>query len=183
MGIRPDSTVEVVAYSEEWPAAFERERVALRAAVGDVATSIEHIGSTAVPGLASKPTIDILIVVGSVDAFRDRIPEIEAIGYDFREGNAFVGNPDHLFLRKVVGAKRTHHLHVLPEGSPEIDDYRLFRDALRSDPAFAARYEELKVDLAGRHADHRMRYVTEKEAWVGDVLASLRAAREPGSAT
>lgn len=126
--------VDVVPYSPAWPALFEQERVALQAAAGETATSVEHIGSTAVPGLSAKPTIDILLVTGSTGEFLTRLTRIQALGYDYRAGNTFVGSADHLFLRKVRDGRRTHHLHVLAAGAPEIEEYRLFRDALRSDP-------------------------------------------------
>ena len=174
MGGAPDSSVEVVAYSSSWPESFERERIVLEALAGDVASSIEHIGSTAVPGLSAKPTIDILIVVDSIDAFHGRVRDVEAIGYELRPRNTFVGNETHLFLRKVVDGKRTHHLHVVQSGSSEIDEYRLFRDALCSDPGLATRYEQLKLDLAALQGTDRARYVIEKAAWVDVVLDSLR---------
>jgi GrpB-like predicted nucleotidyltransferase (UPF0157 family) len=177
MNNRPDSSVEVSPYSDSWPVLFEQERQALQAAAGDVAKSIEHIGSTAVPGLLAKPTIDILMVVNSVDGLLERLPAIEAVGYDYRANNTFVGSDTHLFLRKVIDGKRTHHLHVLRSDSPEIDDYRLFRDCLRDNPALAAEYGQLKVGLAVEHADDRMRYVTEKAKWVDAVLARLRGKR------
>lgn len=171
---RPDSSVEVVPYSAAWPESFERERAAILGAAGAVVSAIEHIGSTAVRGLSAKPTIDILVVIDSIDDFLQHIPALDAIGYDYRSNNTFVGNDNHLFLRKVVDGKRTHHLHVLRSGSPEIDDYRLFRDALRVDRDLASRYEKLKIELALKHAQDRMRYVTEKADWVGDVLVALR---------
>lgn len=172
----PGKSVEVVPYRDEWPALFEAERSALADAAGPVARSIEHIGSTAVPGLSSKPTIDILMVVDAPEAFLSRLRAVEAAGYEYRAGS-FAKSPDHLFLRKVVDGQRISHLHVLPTGSPEIAEYRLFLDALRSDARLAARYEQLKLDLAAKYADDRMRYVSEKEAWVSDTLGSLSAGR------
>src|SRR5688572_23621274 len=112
MSNQPDASVEVVPSSDAWPAQFEQERAALRAALGDAAVSIEHIGSTAVPGLAAKPTIDILVVVDAVEEFLARLSGVEALGYDYRANNTFIGSESHLFLRKVVDGKRTHHLHV-----------------------------------------------------------------------
>jgi GrpB-like predicted nucleotidyltransferase (UPF0157 family) len=173
----PGASVEVVPYSPAWPALFEQERAVLQDAVGDVAASIEHIGSTAVPGLSAKPTIDILLVVDSVGEFLRRLPRVEALGYDYRARNTFVGSGTHLFLRKVLDGKRTHHLHVLRSGSPEIDGYHLFRDALRSDPALAAEYEQRKLALAAEYAADRVQYVTEKANWVDGVLALLRERR------
>ena len=171
----PGGSVEVVEYSPAWPAAFKRERVALESAVGEVAVSVEHIGSTAVPGLSAKPTIDILMVVEEPEAFLECLPSVEALGYDYRANNTFVGGQDHLFLRKVADGKRTHHLHVLRAGSPEIDDYRLFRDSLRKDPELAAEYARVKTALAAEHAGDRMRYVTEKSDWVESRMTSLRS--------
>jgi GrpB-like predicted nucleotidyltransferase (UPF0157 family) len=170
--------VEVVPYSKAWPILFEQERAALQTAAGDVAASIEHIGSTAVPGLSAKPTIDILLVVNSTEDFLKQLPQVEALGYDYRAHNTFVGSDTHLFLRKMSNGKRTHHLHVLRSGSPEIDDYRLFRDALRNSPALAEKYERLKLVLAAKHATDRARYVTEKANWVDEVLASLHEHRD-----
>jgi GrpB-like predicted nucleotidyltransferase (UPF0157 family) len=176
---RPDFSLEVVPYSARWPRLFEQERAELRDAVGPGALSIEHIGSTAVPGLSAKPTIDILMVVESREVFLENLAAVEDLGYDYRSENRFVGNDTHLFLRKVSGGKRTHHLHVLRINSPEIDDYRLFRDALRADVALASRYEQVKISLAKEHADDRMRYVTEKAKWVDGVMETLRTKRRP----
>jgi GrpB-like predicted nucleotidyltransferase (UPF0157 family) len=176
MQSRPEPVVEVVPSRGSWPAEFERERAALAAAVGAAALSIEHIGSTAVPGLAAKPTIDILLVVDATEDFLEHLAEVEALGYDHRGENAVVGSATHLFLRKVVAGRRTHHLHVLTSGSPEIDDYRLFRDALRNDRALARDYEQVKLALAARHATDRPGYVANKARWVDARVAALRRA-------
>jgi GrpB-like predicted nucleotidyltransferase (UPF0157 family) len=170
----PDGIIEVVPYSEAWPAMFDDAQAALAEALDDVVQSIEHIGSTAVEGLSAKPTIDILVVVSSMERFLERLPKVEALGFDYRADNTLVGSDNHLFLRRVVEGKRIHHVHVVRAGSPEIEEYRLFRDALRSDVALAKEYERMKVALSTEHADDRMRYVTEKAAWVDGVLRSLR---------
>lgn len=95
MGERTGRTVEVVPYRDEWPAAFETIRRALAAAVGEVAISIEHIGSTAVPGLSAKPTIDILMVVEATERFLGVLGRVEELGFDYREHNTFVGSESH----------------------------------------------------------------------------------------
>lgn len=77
--------------------------------------------------------------------------------------------------RQPGGGDRTHHLHVVQSGEQEIEDYRRFRDALRSDPKLLSQYETLKIELAARYADDRMRYVTEKSDWVDEIVAALRA--------
>lgn len=171
------ASVDVVPYCPAWPALFEQERVALQAAAGETAISVEHIGSTAVPGLSAKPTIDILLVTGSTGEFLTRLPLIEALGYDYRAGNTLVGSAGHLFLRKVRNGSRTHHLHVLAAGSPEVGEYRLFRDALRADPDLALEYEKVKLALAARYAADRARYVVEKSNWVSEALTALHDRR------
>ena len=168
------STVEVVAYRATWPADFASERTVLAAATGGEAVTIEHIGSTAVPGMSSKPTIDILMVFERADDVADHLRALADVGYELRPG-AFPDRAGHLFMRKVVEGRRLVHLHVLDADSVEIDDYRRFRDALRADPDLAARYQALKVDLAERFGDDRARYVAEKERWVDAVVGSLRA--------
>ncbi|MEM9565444.1 MAG: GrpB family protein [Actinomycetota bacterium] len=171
-GDHPDRTVEVVPSSPAWPERFRVEREALSGALDGVAASIEHVGSTAVPGLAAKPTIDILIVVESIEAFLERLHAVEDLGYRYRPFSP-VGSETHHFLRRVEDGRRTHHLHVLAAGSPEVDRFRGFRDALRRNADLAAEYERLKLDLATRHADDRDRYVAEKSAWVDGALTRL----------
>src|SRR5690606_32917545 len=132
------------------------------------------IGSTAVPGMSSKPTIDILMVLERADDVSDHLRALADVGYELQPG-AFPDRAGHLFMHKVVEGRRLAHLHVLDADSVEIDDYRRFRDALRADPDLAARYQALKVDLAERFGDDRARYVAEKERWVDAVVGSLRA--------
>jgi GrpB-like predicted nucleotidyltransferase (UPF0157 family) len=170
----PDPIVEMVPYSPDWPARFAEERAALADALDSCARSIEHIGSTAVPGLAAKPTIDILVVADELAEAVERLAGAAALDYQVRPDNTLVGSADHVFLRKVHEGKRTHHLHLVRTGSAEIDDYRRFRDALRDDPALTRRYERLKLDLAAEHHTDRMGYVTAKSVWVEALLASLR---------
>jgi GrpB-like predicted nucleotidyltransferase (UPF0157 family) len=177
MGERPDSTVDVVPHRAEWAAEFARIADALSRAVGDVALSVEHIGSTAIPGLAAKPTIDIMMVVRSSEAFLAVLAKVEALGFDHRPNNTMVGHDDHLFLRKVEDGQRTHHLHVLRAGAPEIEEYRRFRDALRQDPSLAREYEALKLELARVHASDRKSYVEAKSTWVNEQLRSLGPSR------
>ena len=166
--------VELQPYGLDLAADFAREAARLHTAFDAEAVVLHHIGSTAVPGLASKPTIDILVVVESIHGFLARLPQVEQTGFDYRPKNALVGSSNHLFLRKVTDGKRSHHVHVVGACSPEIDDYRLFRDALRSDHSLAKRYGEVKVELARRQANDRMSYVNEKSSWVDNELAQLR---------
>jgi GrpB-like predicted nucleotidyltransferase (UPF0157 family) len=170
---RPDGTVEVVAYDPAWPARFEAERALLAEAAPGVFSSVEHIGSTAVPGLLAKPTIDMLAVSDDLPRVLQRVDVLAEAGYDYRPGS-FPDDDRHLFFRKVRDGKRLVHLHVVHASSPEVDDYRLFRDFLRAEPEVAARYAALKLDLAARYADQRQAYVEQKEREVDVLMEEAR---------
>lgn len=174
-GFGEERLVRVVPYDPSWPASFEAARGDLAAVVPD-ALAIEHVGSTSVPGLASKPTVDVLLVVDDLAVILDRLAELAAIGLEHRPGS-FAPERPHLFFRRMAGGERTHHLHVLASSSPEPDDYRLFRDYLRANPDAAARYEAAKLDLADRFARDRTSYVQTKESIVEEVLVTARAWR------
>lgn len=112
-------TVDLVDYSPDWTAAFDAERLALKDALGGDAVVVEHIGSTAVPGLVAKPTIDIAVGVTAISDVHRHREALEALGYEFRTGF----HDQHLFLRKIVGDERTHHLHfiVVPSDIRRLD--------------------------------------------------------------
>lgn len=114
-----------------------------------------------------------LVVEATTDSFLKALPVVEALGFDYRPQNTFVGSPDHLFFRRVKNGKRTPHLHVVRLGSPEIDENRRFRDALRQDPAFAREDESFKLELGAQHGIDRMRYVEVRSDWVDERVASL----------
>jgi len=166
---KPAATVEVVAYDGTWAGMFDVERELL-AAVFPEARAIEHIGSTSIPGLAAKPTIDILVVVDEINGALDRRGVLAELGYEYRPGS-FVADDEHLFFRKVSGGRRTHHLHVLASSSPKPARYRLFRDYLIVNGDAATRYGEVKSALARRYANERARYIAEKEEIVSALLA------------
>ena len=170
---RTDGTVQVIDYDPAWPERFEAERALLLRTVPGVFLSMEHVGSTAVPGLAAKPTIDVLGVVDELDAVLRSVEPLAAAGYDFRPG-AFPDDEHHLFFRKVRAGKRLVHLHVLVSWSPAVDEYRLFRDFLRANPAAAARYGAYKRALAARFPDRRQSYVEAKQGEVEVLLAEAR---------
>ena len=167
-------TVDLVEYSPAWAEDFLRERDALAAALGPAALVIEHIGSTAVPGLIAKPTIDIAVGVRTIDELRPRRADLEALGYEWRAGF----HEAHQFLRKIVGDERTHHLHVIVWPSDEFDKWIAFRDYLRASPAAAAAYAQAKRDLAARHYTDRGAYVEGKTDIVRRLLAEARHERE-----
>jgi GrpB-like predicted nucleotidyltransferase (UPF0157 family) len=154
----------IVDYDPGWPREFERLRDRARLAVGEVAIAIEHIGSTAVPGLAAKPVIDLVIVVAPKDV-GTAVERLAAIGYVHR-GNLGVEG------REAFDAPETdrrHHLYVSPTDSEELRAQLAFRDRLRTNPELAAHYESLKRGLAETFRDDRPGYTEAKTAFVTEA--------------
>lgn len=153
----------------DWPAAFDRERTLILLCLPSAPVLIEHMGSTAIPGLPAKPIIDIIVLVDDLDAARAAIPPLVALGYQYRDDHA---DTTKLFLMKLSpDGLRTHHLH-LHDDAGEVRRHLIFRDALRADPALRDAYRDLKIDLATRYRDDRMAYSTGKTAFVDAVVAS-----------
>jgi GrpB-like predicted nucleotidyltransferase (UPF0157 family) len=159
--------VALRAYDPRWPGLFEAERERLLSLFPDF-IAIEHMGSTAVPGLAAKPVIDILAGMASMAAARALVAPLCAQGYTASaEFNATL--VDRQWLMRWAGGHRTHHLHLVVHGG-EVWAQRLrFRDALRADAALAARYAALKAELAARHPSDREAYTEGKAAFVRAV--------------
>ena len=160
-------------YSPLWPAIFDVEARDL-AALMDGAVRIEHIGSTAVPGLGAKPIVDIM--VGAPDlAFIDaRIPALQARGYryvpEFERAM-----PDRRYFTRSDGQPGNFHLHAVALDSPFWRSHLAFRDALRADPALAASYWKLKQRLAARHPNDRAAYADGQGAFIHEVLGKIRS--------
>ena len=166
------SRVQVVPYSPDWPLLFERERQVLSGVLGESAAQIHHIGSTSVPDLPSKDTLDILVVTPDVTLVLDREQALDDAGYHLRDA----GDPHRCFFRRLENGRRRVHLHVVEQGHPEIEAYLLFRDFLRADSAARREYGEYKVRLARTSRD-REEYVTTKEQHVATLLDVARAWR------
>jgi len=156
----PDPIV-IVDYSPAWPLEFERLRDRAAAAVGNLAIAIEHVGSTAVLGLAAKPVIDLVIVV-EPDDVQAAIDRLNALGY-VHQGNLGVEGREAF---GVPEGERRHHLYVSPTDSEELRAQLAFRNRLRADPALATEYEALKRELAQRFRDDRAGYTDAKTAFV-----------------
>jgi GrpB-like predicted nucleotidyltransferase (UPF0157 family) len=143
-------TVVLVPYDEAWPSLFVEERARIERALGSWAEGIEHVGSTAVPGLAAKPILDIMVGVGSLRDAEQYIRPLEQLCYECR-GEA--GVPGRLFFRK--GDPRSHHLHVTEIGSEFWERHLVFRDYLRAHPGTAREYARIKQHLVHHQATFR----------------------------
>lgn len=147
-------------YDPTWPAEFERLRARL-SALGELSLRVEHVGSTAVPGMAGKPVIDLVVVVRHTD-IQEAIGRLSALGY-VHKGNLGVEGREAFDWPE--GESR-HHLYVCPTDSEELRAQLAFRDRLRADAALAIEYEALKRELADEFRNDRMAYTDAKTAFV-----------------
>jgi len=163
--------VQLAEWTPRWAELFAEEAVRLRAALGDLAVAIEHYGSTSVPGLASKPLLDILVGGPDADDAAPYIAAMATLGYDYA---AHAGVPEHLVFGR--GAARTHLVHVVRYRGEAWHRALAFRDALRADSALRHSYAALKRELADTHGVERSRYTAGKSAFVEHVLQRYRPA-------
>jgi GrpB-like predicted nucleotidyltransferase (UPF0157 family) len=159
--------VVIVDYDPSWSATFQQLRDRLAGILGPLAVAIEHVGSTAVPGLAAKPIIDLDVVIADRVDLPAVIERLRALGYH-HEGD--LGVPGREAFTTPAGAP-PHHLYVCATGTPALDRHLAFRDALRADPALASTYGDLKRTLAVRLGSNRAGYTEAKSAFIEQVLA------------
>ncbi|XVV13821.1 GrpB family protein [Actinoplanes sp. CA-131856] len=161
----------IVDYDPRWPELAAAAMAELRAVLAGVVTEIEHIGSTAVPGLAAKPTIDLMAAAPRLELVASRDPALAELGYRPHSN----GMTDRLLYVRFAGAARTHIVHVVTLASWPTRNQRLLRDHLRRHPADAERYGRLKRDLAASGV-HPRDYAAAKTALVQELTDRARAA-------
>jgi GrpB-like predicted nucleotidyltransferase (UPF0157 family) len=169
----PHQPVRIVPYDPDWPAAFDRERALLDETIGDwVVGGIHHVGSTAVPGLAAKPVVDILAGVRDLPSSRVCFEPLARLSYLYAP---YRTEQMHWFC-KPDPSRRTHHLHLVPVDTQRFRDELAFRDHLRAHPDKADEYAALKRRLALEFEHDREAYTQAKAQFIHDVLA--RTSRE-----
>lgn len=168
----PSGQVRLVAHMPAWAALFDDERRRIVSALGTLADDVQHVGSTAVPGLQAKPILDIAIAVATPHASAQAVARLAAIGYrDLGWRSAQVGH----LLEKRGPHGRTHCIHLLPLASPHFHDHLLVREHLRSNLAARAEYQVVKRTLAQQHPQDRRAYTAAKSAEMARLIAQARA--------
>ena len=162
-------TVKLSRHSARWDQLYSIEAQRLHHTLAPSRYSLEHIGSTAVPGLAAKPIIDMALRVPSFKRLAFWIRQLEKAGYLYKGEYGLPGR--HFF---VLGNPVTHHLHLVATGCEHWDRWLLFRDYLRANPAEAARYNELKRSLAVTYAKNRDAYTKAKTPHIDRMLVRAR---------
>jgi GrpB-like predicted nucleotidyltransferase (UPF0157 family) len=169
--IEPQSIV-VADYDPAWPERFRREEARIRSSLGEAALSVEHIGSTSVPGLAAKPIVDILLVVEDSGDEPSYLPALEAAGYVLR-----VREPDFDEHRMFRTPEKDVHLHVFSAGSPEIERYLQLRDHLRENQEDRELYARTKRELASRDWPSMQHYAEAKTEVIEGIIARAATRR------
>lgn len=165
--------VIVLDYDSNWPALFQSLRERIADALGTMAAAIEHVGSTAVPGLAAKPIIDMDVLLTSEPMLPQVIERLGALGYVHR-GNLGVPEREAFF---APANDPPHHLYVCPPCSAEFRRHIAFRDYLRAHPKDAKIYGDLKIALAERFREDRPAYNTAKTEFVTELTSRAIAAQ------
>jgi GrpB-like predicted nucleotidyltransferase (UPF0157 family) len=171
--ISPEQRAEpvvVVPYDPEWPAAFALLRDRIAPVLGELGVGIEHVGSTAVPGLDAKPIIDIDVVIRHADDLPEVAARLATLGYTRLGDLGIIGREA---FRAISDLPR-HYLYVCAAGAAPLQAHLTLRDALRCDGELAAAYGALKRDLAQRFRNDRDAYTEGKSVFVTAVLLRER---------
>ncbi len=172
---RPGSEMPVflVDHDPGWPDRFVEERRRLAAALSLEPSTIEHVGSTAIPGMRAKPILDIMVLIPGIGDAKRHVPALAALDYHYFP-YAEDRTPERRWFCKPDPRARTHHLHLVERESAFHHDHLLFRDFLRARPEEARAYLSLKEALAARFPTDREAYT---EGKTGFVRAALERAR------
>ena len=161
--------IRLVEYDPEWPEKFRREADRIRAVLGDRVLQLEHVGSTAVPGLPAKPIVDMLLGLADSADEPAYLPAMESAGYVLR-----IREPEWHEHRLFKGPDTNINLHVFSSGCPEIGRMLAFRDWLRSNAPDRELYARTKLELTQKNWKYVQNYADAKTAVVEQILARAR---------
>jgi len=166
--------VVIVPYDPDWPRIFEAEKRLIQATIGCIIRSLEHCGSTSVPGLCAKPIVDVIAGVDGADDADVCKELLQSVGYDdVSPGD----NPDWYYCLGKGPHSPGFHIHIVREGSPHHTKHILFRDWLRTHPADVDAYMELKIRLSKKYRDDRVTYNESKTAFINEIVEKSKKSR------
>ena len=164
----------MVSHNPEWQESFKKEAEKIKRIFGEEALDIQHVGSTAIPGISAKPIIDIALIVPSFKGVKSFRTKLEAIGYKLKEDDA---RGERIFFTKGPEANRTHYLHIGEAGNGYAEDMILFRDYLRGHKDAAGEYSRLKERLAKEYKDKRETYTEKKKKFIQGIIRKAGKSR------
>jgi GrpB-like predicted nucleotidyltransferase (UPF0157 family) len=160
---RFDPAVRIVDYDPAWPEMAAAEMARIEVALGEQTVQIDHVGSTAVPGMAAKPIVDLQASVAAIEPTERYARPLEELGYLFARDP---DSPDFHLFGKPVERPRTFHLHVCAAGSDHELRHLAVRDYLRAHPGESVRYAKVKWELVAAHPGDRLAYIDGKANYV-----------------
>ena len=161
-------TVRVVDHHPDWAVLADQACQQVRGVGGDLLADVQHIGSTAIPGLPAKPILDLTAAVTALDAIPELIEKLTGLGYIYRGSGESSGG--HLFVWESSPDVRTIHLHVVAIDDIQWNNDLRFRDLLRHDAEIRKQYAELKRELAARFQNDRKSYRDSKHSFIRSIL-------------
>lgn len=164
------TVVHIIPYSAEWQDLFQKERANILAVFTTSDVQIEHIGSTAVPGLVAKPVIDIMLGAPSLSVIEEHITSLEQRGYTYVPKYEAEIPLRRYFVKSLFDSLRVH-LHGVETGSRIWQEHLTFRDTLRSDETLREEYQALKLRLAQEFSNDKAAYTAAKDPFIKAVLA------------
>ncbi len=163
-------TSSIKKYDDKWPMQFSAEARRLRPIFGEALVSIDHVGSTAVVGLAAKPEIDVLITVFETKAFDQW--GLALIGRNYKQGKDL--QTGHHFFKRDVDGVRTHKLHICKEGHTQVKRMLAIRDHLLKNHKDRAAYEQLKLHLERENQHGIAEYLDGKAPFLDDLYQKIQ---------
>lgn len=160
--------VKLVPYDPEWPRLFNEEKTKIQGVLGADVLGIEHIGSTAIPGMDAKPILDLMMAVPQIDRYDIYVETLEKLGYQFRRD--YRKEQEHVLLVKGPEEKRTHYLKMTTLDSNFWREHILFRDYLIRHPERADIYRQLKYNLLEKYGGERSNYTDDKAPFIKETL-------------
>lgn len=168
--------IAVLDYDPAWAVEFGELKQIVAAQLSGLILGVEHVGSTAVVGLAAKPVIDIDIIIDAVSQLNKIIPKLADLGYVFRgdlgiqDRYAFSATADYVPITPSGRKWIPHHLYCCVLGSPSLENHLILRDALRNNQTLANEYASLKKQLADFHPYDMDAYIEGKSSFIGQIL-------------
>jgi GrpB-like predicted nucleotidyltransferase (UPF0157 family) len=170
--------VSLAPYDPNWARMADAEAMRLKGALGDALVTVHHMGSTAIPGIAAKLTVDLMPVVTGLQALEAKRSEIEALGYLWR-GEFGIAGRRYCVLERA--GKRVFHTHFFTAGHENITTQLVFRDYLRAHRDEALAYEAIKREAAAAHPHNSLAYNDHKADWIRTCLERAKAWSGGGS--
>jgi GrpB-like predicted nucleotidyltransferase (UPF0157 family) len=165
LGLLP-GTVRLCEYTPLWAEFYRVEAARIRSALREFALDVQHVGSTAVPGLRAKPILDIAVAIPAHAVVPKCATSLAGLGYEY----AYWVDLENDFTFEK-GIERTHHVHLVELDSRQWSDYLRFRDVLRQNAQLLCEYERVKIELGARFCRDRASYTREKAEFICRVLS------------